>query len=105
MLRIKERIEQGMSGATVNASRSVGERIDTKLIVRAEGVQIKIEVTPVLRGTVYDPIVAAVVGRADGLVRVGQGCNLGHQHAHDDQRHHSALWRRTHLAGPVPRER
>ena len=32
-----------------------------KLIVRAEEVQIKIEITPVLRGTVYDPVVMAVV--------------------------------------------
>lgn len=65
MLRIKERIEQGMPGATVNASRSVGEHIVTKLIVRAKDVQIKIEVTPVLRGTVYDPAVAAVVAAVE----------------------------------------
>lgn len=65
MLRIKERIEQGMTDATVNASRSVGEHIVTKLIVRAKGVQIKIEVTPVLRGTVYDPVVAAVVAAVE----------------------------------------
>lgn len=61
MLRIKERIEKGLPGATVNASRSVGENIVTKLIVRFEGAQIKIEVTPVLRGSVYDPVVATVV--------------------------------------------
>lgn len=61
MLRIKERIEQGIPGANVNASRLPGENIVTKLIVRASGVQIKIEVTPVLRGTVYDPVVMSVV--------------------------------------------
>ncbi len=61
MLRIKEQIEQGMPGAKVNASRSADENIVTKLIVRAGGVQIKIEVTPVLRGTVYDPVVTSVV--------------------------------------------
>jgi predicted nucleotidyltransferase component of viral defense system len=32
----------------------------TKLLVRAKGVQIKIEVTPVLRGCVYEPEVRAV---------------------------------------------
>lgn len=61
MLRIKERIERGIQGAKVNASRSADEKIVTKLIVRASDVQIKIEVTPVLRGAVYDPVVMSVV--------------------------------------------
>ncbi|MCE2578020.1 nucleotidyl transferase AbiEii/AbiGii toxin family protein [Komagataeibacter sp. FNDCR1] len=61
MLRIKERIEQGIPGVRVNASRSADENIVTKLVVRVGGVQIKIEVTPVLRGTVYDPAVTSVV--------------------------------------------
>lgn len=61
MLRTKERIEQRMPGAKVNVSRSVSENIVTKLIVRAGGAQIKVEVTPVLRGTVYDPAVMGVV--------------------------------------------
>ncbi|WP_224777790.1 nucleotidyl transferase AbiEii/AbiGii toxin family protein [Gluconobacter thailandicus] len=61
MLRIKERIEQGIPGVKVNASRSADENIVTKLVVRVGGVQIKIEVTPVLRGTVYDPAVTSVV--------------------------------------------
>lgn len=52
MLRIEKRIEKGIRGARVHASRSAGENIVTKLIVRAGDVQIKIEVTPVLRGTV-----------------------------------------------------
>jgi predicted nucleotidyltransferase component of viral defense system len=60
MLRIKERIEKGVKGSRVNASRSADEKIVTKLIVRADDVQIKIEVTPVLRGTVYDPVVTGV---------------------------------------------
>lgn len=60
MLRIKERIEKGIKGSRVNASRSADEKIVTKLIVRADDVQIKIEVTPVLRGTVYDPVVTGV---------------------------------------------
>lgn len=61
MLRIKGRIEQAIHLARVNASRSADENIVTKLIVRANGVQIKIEVTPVLRGAVYDPAVMSVV--------------------------------------------
>lgn len=60
MLRIKERIEKAIGGAQVNPSRSPDGNIITKLIVRAGEVQIKIEVTPVLRGTVYDPVVTAV---------------------------------------------
>jgi predicted nucleotidyltransferase component of viral defense system len=61
MLRIAERIEAGIPGAKVNPSRSADEKTVTKLIVRAGDVQIKIEITPVLRGTVYDPVVMAVV--------------------------------------------
>ena len=61
MARIKERIEGGIPGAVVAPSRSAGDNIITKPIVRSEGVQIKIEVTPVLRGTVFDPEVMSVV--------------------------------------------
>ena len=61
MLRIKERIERRIPAARINASRSADEKIVTKLLVRASGVQIKIEVTPVLRGAVYDPVVMSVV--------------------------------------------
>ena len=61
MVRIKERIEGGIPGAAVAPSRSAGDNIIAKLIVRSEGVQIKIEVTPVLRGTVYDHMVMSVV--------------------------------------------
>jgi|TARA_R110000772_G_scaffold205498_2_gene315841 predicted nucleotidyltransferase component of viral defense system len=61
MLRIAKRIESANPGAKVNPSRSADEKIVTKLIVRAGDVQIKIEITPVLRGTVYDPVVTSVV--------------------------------------------
>lgn len=61
MLRIKARIERGIPGAQANVSRSADEKIVTKLIVRADDVQIKIEVTPVLRGTVYAPRLISVV--------------------------------------------
>lgn len=61
MLRIAERIEAGIPSAKVNPSRSADENVVTKLIVRAGDVQIKIEITPVLRGTVYDPVLTPVV--------------------------------------------
>lgn len=61
MLRIQNRIEEAMPGARVTASRSADEKIVTKLIVREQDAQIKIEVTPVLRGTVYDPVMTGVV--------------------------------------------
>lgn len=61
MLRIKASIETGIRNARVQASRSADENIVTKLIARADDVQIKIEVTPVLRGAVYDPAVRPVV--------------------------------------------
>ena len=61
MLRIAERIEAGIPGTKVIPSRSADEKVITKLIVRAGGVQIKIEITPVLRGTVYDSVVTPVM--------------------------------------------
>lgn len=61
MLRIKERVEKGIPGARATPSRSADENIVTKLVVRSGEVQIKVEVTPVLRGTVYEPVVTAVM--------------------------------------------
>src|SRR5262249_25180450 len=55
MKRIAERIGRGIAGARISASAPKGEAGITKLIVRADGVQTKIEVTPVLRGCVYPP--------------------------------------------------
>lgn len=54
MLRIAERITEVVRGARVAPSRS-GENVVTKLVVRGDGAQIKIEVTPVLRGCVFEP--------------------------------------------------
>jgi predicted nucleotidyltransferase component of viral defense system len=60
MRRIASSIEAGIHRARVSRSalRS-GNRI-TKLFVRADDVQIKIEVTPVLRGCVFDPVTMSV---------------------------------------------
>jgi hypothetical protein len=51
MRRIADRIGRGIPGARVNPSTLSGENFVAKLIVQADGVQIKIEVTPVLRGS------------------------------------------------------
>ncbi len=60
MTRIKARIEKVVPDARVATSVLHRENIVSKLVVRAGGVQIKIEVTPVLRGAVYEPIIMAV---------------------------------------------
>jgi predicted nucleotidyltransferase component of viral defense system len=53
MKRIAGRIEAGIKGAFVTQSASDG--VVTKLFIRERKVQIKIEVTPVMRGCAYEP--------------------------------------------------
>ena len=53
MRRIKSRIEGGIPN--VHIAESVTENTVVRLTVRSQGVQIKIEVTPVLRGCVFEP--------------------------------------------------
>jgi predicted nucleotidyltransferase component of viral defense system len=53
MQRIIGRVRNAIGGATVAEGRLEGAL--TRLLVRAEGVQTKIEVSPVLRGCVYEP--------------------------------------------------
>ena len=53
MTRIATAIRKSINGAQVNEQRVDGKII--KLVIRATGAQIKIEVTPVLRGCVYEP--------------------------------------------------
>ena len=60
MKRIADAITKGMRSAQINASQPKGENCTTKLILRADDAQIKIEVTPVLRGCVYEPAVKRV---------------------------------------------
>ena len=60
MNRIADAVKKGMRGAQLNASQPKGENCTTKLLLRADDVQIKIEVTPVLRGCVYEPAVRRV---------------------------------------------
>jgi predicted nucleotidyltransferase component of viral defense system len=55
MLRLAESIRAGIRGAQVTSAKLKDENIVYKLFVEDGGVQIKIEVTPVLRGCVYEP--------------------------------------------------
>jgi predicted nucleotidyltransferase component of viral defense system len=52
LLRIAERVRASINDAKITATRFEG--LVTKLQVRADGVQIKIEVTPVMRGCVFE---------------------------------------------------
>jgi predicted nucleotidyltransferase component of viral defense system len=60
MKRIADAITKGIRGVQLNESQPKGETCTTKLILRADDAQIKIEVTPVLRGCVYEPSMARV---------------------------------------------
>lgn len=60
LLRIKTDIEAGLPGATVTTSRTQPENKIVKLVVSVPGAQIKIEVTPVLRGSVFPAVLMAV---------------------------------------------
>lgn len=65
MRRIADRIVSAIPGGRVTPSKLPTENCVTKLIVRADGVQIKIEVTPVLRGCVYEPSTRSVSPRVE----------------------------------------
>ncbi len=65
MRRIAKAIGRSVPGARVSPSAPSGEEGITKLIVRADDAQIKIEVTPVLRGCVYEPTIRSVSARVE----------------------------------------
>jgi hypothetical protein len=46
---------EGLRGARGTAVKLIPENIVSKIFVEVDGVRIKIEVTPVLRGCVYEP--------------------------------------------------
>src|SRR5580700_12111020 len=60
MLRLAERIRVGIPGSEVTSARLKGENVVTKHFVEERGVRIKIEVTPVLRGCVFEAETRAV---------------------------------------------
>jgi Nucleotidyl transferase AbiEii toxin, Type IV TA system len=72
MKRIAARIGSTVLGCQITEGRTDPEQMITTLFVRTEGVQIKIEVTPVIRGSVYPsetrrvaPAVEAAFGFAE----------------------------------------
>jgi hypothetical protein len=65
MKRISERIRKKLPGAQVTQTAARPENTLYKLVIRAGGVQTKIEVTPVLRGCVYEPELRAVSRSAE----------------------------------------
>jgi predicted nucleotidyltransferase component of viral defense system len=58
MKRIVARVQRAIPDAKITSSGS--EEVITQLTIRQSGVQTKIEVTPVLRGCVYEPQTRAV---------------------------------------------
>ncbi len=58
MKRIAGRIKAALPDAQI--SEGITENTVVKLMVRSGGVQIKIEVTPVLRGCVFEPVMQSV---------------------------------------------
>lgn len=65
MRRIADRTRRGIAGSRTSLAVLEGEDRINKLIVRADGVQVKIEVTPVLRGCVNEPAVQVVSPRVE----------------------------------------
>jgi Nucleotidyl transferase AbiEii toxin, Type IV TA system len=63
MKRIQARIAKAIKGARI--AQSIQEDTVTKLIVREPGAQIKIEVTPVLRGCAYEPELRGVTAAVE----------------------------------------
>jgi len=73
MRQIMERIRKALPAVQIHATETLPEKAITKLLVRHDGVQIKIEVTPVLRGCVYEPelrIVSPAVEAAFGFAEI-----------------------------------
>jgi len=67
LMRIAARITATVHGAHITEGRLQPEDTVARLVVRANGVQIKIEVTPVLRGSVYEPEIRAVAPRVEEI--------------------------------------
>jgi predicted nucleotidyltransferase component of viral defense system len=73
MKRIAAAIRTGIRGTRVNEVVNAHEQIVTKLTVQTRGAQIKIEVTPVLRGCAFSPeirTVSASVEKAFGFAQI-----------------------------------
>lgn len=60
MARIADNLRAGIPDIQITTSKLEAEKITTKLLLRLQEAQIKIEVTPVLRGCAYEPELRAV---------------------------------------------
>ncbi len=58
--RTVQRISKALQGVKITTSLAMPEKAVVKLLVRHGGAQVKIEVTPVLRGCAYEPELRAV---------------------------------------------
>lgn len=70
--RIAEQVRNGVPRTQVHTSEVKGEGAINKLTVQAPDTQVKVEVTPVLRGSVYEPVdlrVSATVESEYGFAR------------------------------------
>ncbi len=65
MRRIAKGISDGLPRSNVDEIPLHSEKTVNKLLVRDQGIQIKIEVTPVLRGCVYEPEMRTVSPRVE----------------------------------------
>jgi len=71
LVRVRGRILRGLAGTRVQASATREEAIN-KLVVRQGDAQVKIEVTPVLRGCVFDPEVCSVTAVVEEAFGFGE---------------------------------
>ncbi len=60
MTRLADQIRTGLPGAYITASRLHDTGTITKLFVDHDHIRVKVEITPVLRGCVYDPVPMSV---------------------------------------------
>ena len=65
MRRIAKRISEGLEGTRVHESVLKTERITNKLFIQTAEAQVKIEVTPVLRGCIQEPDLRSVTPRVE----------------------------------------
>lgn len=70
MKRIAGAFLKGNPGARITEGKV--DETTTKLFIRERGVQVKIEVTPVLRGCVYDPAMRSVSEKVEAMFGFGE---------------------------------
>ena len=71
--RIADKIQRGDAAIRITPSAPASQTTINKLVIRTrDQVQIKVEVTPVLRGCVYPPAVMPIVEKAEELFGFAQ---------------------------------